>query len=137
MVATASTKQQEIPIHLSSRRKQVTILRLRTGHNRMSYHLFNKLRIAESALCPCRSASQTTEHLLQVCTLHADLCSKNWKDATPLATKLYNTKKDLRRTVTFAMESGVAAGSEGDTFVTPSWIHDIGSSADICNRLLS
>lgn len=102
MVATASTTQQERPIHLSSRQKQETISRLRTG--RMSHHLFNKLRIGESALCPFRSTSQTTEHLLQVLILHAELLSKYWKDAIPLATKLYGSQKDLRHTVTFSID---------------------------------
>ena len=95
------------PYHLLSRQEQVTIFRLRTGHNRMNDHLFHKLRIGESALCPCKSANQTTEHLLQDCTLHADRRSKCWKEATTVETKLYGSLEDLRCTVTFVTGTGV------------------------------
>ena len=59
--------------HLSTRQEQVIILRLRTGHSRLRGHLFHRLHIEESALCPCGAASQTPEHLLQDGNLHANL----------------------------------------------------------------
>ena len=96
------------PYHLLSRQEQVTIFRLRTGHNRMKNHLYHKLRIGETALCPCSAAYQTTEHLLQDCTLHTDLRSKCWRETTPLATKLYGGLEDLRRTAAFVERTGVS-----------------------------
>ena len=49
------------PYHLLTRLEQVTVFRLRTGHNRLSYHLYSKLRIGHTEQYP---GSQTTEHLL-------------------------------------------------------------------------
>jgi hypothetical protein len=37
--------------HQLPRQAQVTILRLRTGHNRLSYHIFHKYKIGETVLC--------------------------------------------------------------------------------------
>ena len=34
------------PYYLLTRREQVTVFRLRTGHNRLNYHLYSKLRIS-------------------------------------------------------------------------------------------
>ena len=39
--------------HLLTRSEQVAIFRLRTGHTRLNYHLFNKLKIGQSDKCPC------------------------------------------------------------------------------------
>ena len=50
-------------------REQVTVFRLRTGHNRFKYHLYSKLRIGYTEQCPCGTGSQTTEHLMQSCHL--------------------------------------------------------------------
>merc|ERR1711867_166894 len=36
-----------------SREDQVTIFRLRTGHNRMKAHMYTKMRIGQSEMCPC------------------------------------------------------------------------------------
>ena len=55
------------PYYLLTRREQVTVFRLRTGHNRLSYHLYSKLRIVHTEQCPCGTGSHTTEHLLQSC----------------------------------------------------------------------
>ena len=95
------------PYHLLSRQEQVIIFRLRTGHNRLNHHLYNKFRIGESALCPCKADSQTTEHLLQSCSLHTEARSKYWKEATPLATKLYGRLEDLQSTAAFVMDTDV------------------------------
>ena len=82
--------------YLLSWQEQVTIFRLRTGHNRLNQHLYHKYRMRESPLCPCGSANQITEHLLQICPLQADLRCKFWKKATLLATMLYGSLEDLR-----------------------------------------
>ena len=49
--------------NLLTRREQVTVFRLRTGHNCLSYHLYSKLHIGHTEQCPCGTGSQTTEHL--------------------------------------------------------------------------
>ena len=50
------------PYYLLTRREQMTVLRLRIGHNRLNYHLYSKLRIGYTEQCPCGTSSQTTEH---------------------------------------------------------------------------
>ena len=46
---------------------QNIIFRLRTGHNRLKQHTFRKLRIGESEMCPCGTAPENAEHVLQTC----------------------------------------------------------------------
>ena len=96
------------PYYLLTRREQVTIFRLRTGHNRLNHHLFNKLRIGHTEQCPCSTGSQTTEHLLQYCPLYEALRWKHWPDHTPLAQQLYGGLEDLRRTAAFIGETGIS-----------------------------
>ena len=49
------------PYHLLTRHEQVSIFRLRTGHNRLRNHLFHKLKTGDTDQCRCRTGSQTTE----------------------------------------------------------------------------
>ena len=74
----------------------------------MENHLLNKLKIGETALCPCEAANQITVHLLQDCTLHTDLRSDCWRETTPLAIKLYDGLEDLRCTAAFVTRTGVS-----------------------------
>ena len=53
------------PYHKLNRKEQVIIFRLRTGHNKLQYHLFNKFKVGETDLCSCTTDSQTVEHILQ------------------------------------------------------------------------
>ena len=62
-----------------SKEDQVIILRLRTGHNRLNAHLYNKMKIGQSELCPCNTAAMTAEHLLQHCPKHDALRSGRGK----------------------------------------------------------
>ena len=94
------------PYYLLTRREQVTIFRLRTGHNRLNNHLFTKLRIGTTEQCPCRTGGQTTEHLLQSCPLHETLRKRVWPTHTPVAQKLYGSVEDLERTAAFVEETG-------------------------------
>ena len=96
------------PYYLLTRREQVTVFRLRTGHNRLSYHLYSKLRIGHTEQCPCGTGSQTTEHLLQFCPTYEPLRKGIWPDHTPLARKLYGSLRDLRCTATFIGETGIS-----------------------------
>ena len=89
-------------------REQVTVFRLRTGHNRLNYHLYSKLRIGHTEQCPCGTGSQTTKHLLQSCPIYEPLRKGIWPDHTPIARKLYGSLRDLRCTATFTGETGVS-----------------------------
>ena len=64
------------------------MFRLRTGHNRLSYHLHSKPHIGYSEQCPCSTGSQTTEHL-QSCPIYEPLRKGIWPDPTPVAQRLY------------------------------------------------
>ena len=55
------------PYHLLNRQEQVSIFRLRTGHNRLRNHLFHKLKVGDTDQCRCRMGSLTTEHFLLFC----------------------------------------------------------------------
>ena len=96
------------PYYLLTRREQVTVFRLRTGHNRLNYHLYSKLRIGHTEQCPCGTGSQTTEHLLQFCPTYEPLRKGIWPDHTPLARKLYGSLRDLQCTATFIGETGIS-----------------------------
>lgn len=84
-----------------SRGEQVIIFRLRTGHNRLRHHLYNKLKIGDSDKCPCNTDSMTTAHILQECPLHEVTRRNIWPEATPVREKLYGSILALRRTATF------------------------------------
>ena len=96
------------PYYLLTRREQVTVFRLRTGHNRLNYHLYSKLRIGHTEQCPCGTGSQTTEHLLQSCPIYKPHRKGIWPDHTPVAHKLYGSLGDLQCTASFIEETGVS-----------------------------
>lgn len=93
--------------HKLCRADQVILIRLRTGHNRMRAHLYNKLKIGQTEKCPCDTAPMTTAHLLQDCPMQDALRQATWPDDTPLAMKLYGSLADLKRTAAFVREAGV------------------------------
>ena len=68
---------------------KVTIFRLRTGHNRLRFHLYNKMMIGQTEMCPCNTAPMTAAHLLQDYPIHADLRQETWLETTQLKEKLY------------------------------------------------
>ena len=77
-----------------TRWEQVTVFRLRTGHNRLNNHLYFKLHIGHTEQCPCGTGSQTTEHLLQFCPTYEPLRKGIWPDHSPVARKLYGSLGD-------------------------------------------
>ena len=101
------------PCYLLTRREQVTVFRLRTGHNRFNYHLYSKLRIGHTEQCPCGTGSQRTEHLLQSCPIYEPLRKGTWLDSTPVARKLYRSLGDLRCTATFIEDTGQLSEHQG------------------------
>ena len=96
------------PYYLLTRREQVTVFGLRTGRNRLNYHLYSRLRMGHTEQCPCGTGSQTTEHLLQSCPIYEPLRKGIWPDHTPVARKLYGSLRDLQCTATFIEETGVS-----------------------------
>ena len=57
-------------LHKLNRTEQVILFRLRTGHNRLNAHMYNKFKVGKSEMCPCNADIMTAEHLLQHCRLH-------------------------------------------------------------------
>ena len=85
---------------------QVVLLRLRTGHNRFNVHMYSKLKVGESEMCPCNADIMTAEHLLQHCQLHDALRQDVWPEPIPLKDKLYGNLEELRKTAAFVRATG-------------------------------
>ena len=80
---------------------QVTLIRRRTGHNRLNSHMHRKMNLVPSPLCTCGTEDQTTEHILQRCPVYQHLRRHIWSDGTSLHHKLYGKKEELERIVGF------------------------------------
>ena len=93
--------------HLMTREQQSVLVRLRTGHNRLNWHMHRKLKLVPSPTCPCGEADQTAEHILQSCPLHQAARIKNWPEGAPLSTKLYGNREDLEKTTQFIASTGL------------------------------
>ncbi|KAK7090433.1 hypothetical protein V1264_010230 [Littorina saxatilis] len=101
------TPAQKDSLHLLTRPEQVTIFRLRTGHNRLNKHLHSKLKVVPSPMCPCGEAEQDTHHILQDCGNFQLLRRKMWPEPTPIQDKLYGTAASLQMTTTFLNWTGL------------------------------
>ena len=99
--ALTKPKLQRDDYHLLSRKQQVILVRLHTGHNRLNSHMHRKLRLAPSPACPCGREEQTVEHVLQRCPLYEDTREDVWPVSTSLTTKLYGCKQELEKTTSF------------------------------------
>ena len=53
---------QSDSLHKLNRPEQVILFRLRTGHNRLNAHMYNKCKIGQSEMCPCNADIMTAEH---------------------------------------------------------------------------
>ena len=87
-------------IHLLERDGQTRLFRLRTGHCRLLSHLY-KLKISHTNECPCGTGIQDAEHVLQDCPTHVEERNKIWPDGEELSKKLWGSREDLERTVSF------------------------------------
>ena len=94
-------KLQRDDYHLLYRKQQVTLVRLRTGHNRLNSHMHRKLKLAPSPTCPCGREEQTVEHVLQRCPLYKATREDVWPVSTSLTTKLYGCRQELEKTTSF------------------------------------
>ena len=83
-----------------TRKQQVTIFRLRTGHCRLLSHLY-KLKISHTDECQCGTAPQTPEHLLQNCPLFGELRQATWPEGLEFKEKLWGPAETLRLTADF------------------------------------
>ena len=95
-------------IYSLSRQDQVTILRLRNGHNRLQHHMYSRLKIGESPGCPCGANRQDASHILQDCRLYSDLRDQLWDGGAPLWVKLHGSKQDLETTANYIRRTGLA-----------------------------
>ena len=95
------------PIHQITREGQRIIFRLRTGHNRLRYHMFKTFSVGDTDMCPCNRASETVEHVLQNCELYSAARVANWPTPTSMNTKLYGAKMDLDSTIDFIKATGL------------------------------
>ena len=93
--------------HSLNRQQQVIIWRLRTGHNRLKYHLYHKMKIGTSGGCECGSPKQDAEHILQHCSRLDTARKKCWATDTSLDTKLYGQLSELTKTSDFIIESNL------------------------------
>ena len=99
--ALTKPKLQRDDYHLLSRKQQVILVRLRTGHNRLNSHMHPKLKLAPSPTCPCGREEQTVEHVLQRCPLYEATREDVWPVSTSLTTKLNGCKQELEETTSF------------------------------------
>ena len=99
--ALTMPRSQRDDYYLLSRRQQVILVRLCTGHNRLNSHMHHKLKLVPSPTCPCGQEEQTTEHVLQRCPLHKATREDVWPVSTSLMTKLYGCKQELEKTTSF------------------------------------
>ncbi|GFR91038.1 reverse transcriptase [Elysia marginata] len=92
-------------IHKLSRAEQVTIFRLRTGHNRLKHHLFSRFRIGDGPNCPCGANRQDAQHVLQDCPQLDDARLKYWPEPREMNQKLYGSALQLGITAEFIYAS--------------------------------
>ena len=103
-------RAKKIPDHYLTleRAGQVTLIRLRTGHNRLNSHMHRNINLVPSPLCTCGTEDQTTEYILQRCPAYQHLRQKIWSDRTSLHQKLYGKYEELERTVGFIYQAGLS-----------------------------
>ena len=99
---------QSDSLHKLNRTEQVILFRLRTGHNRLNAHMYNKFKVGESEMCPCNADIMTAEHLLQHCRLHDAMRRDTWPEPMLLRDKLYGNLGELRRTAAFVRATGIS-----------------------------
>ena len=94
--------------HTLDRAGQVTLIHLRTCHNRLNSHMHRNMNLLPSPLCTCGTEDQTTEHILQRCPSYQHLRQQIWSDGTSLHQKLYGKKEVIERTFGFIHQAGLS-----------------------------
>ena len=98
--------QQEDEMQSLPRHQQTTIFRLRTGHCRLRAHMY-RMGLSDTPDCPCGTALQTPEHILQTCPTHQAARVKHWPEHKTVQQKLWGTKTNLENTATFFSSTGL------------------------------
>ena len=96
--------------------EQVILFRLRTGHSRLTAHMYSKFKVDEFEMCPCKADILTAKHVLQHCQLHDALRRDMWSEPMPLRDKLYCNREGrrgggvegVRRTAAFVRVIGIS-----------------------------
>ena len=99
---------QSDSLHKLNRTEEVILFRLRTGHNRLNAHMYNKFKVGESEMCPCNADIMTAEYLLQHRPLHDAMRRDTWPEPTLLRDKLHGNLGELRRTAAFVRATGIS-----------------------------
>ena len=94
-------------VYCLNRRGQTTIFRLRTGHNRLKYHIHKIFKVGETDLCSCGQAAETAQHVLQDCRLYSNVRLSIWRARVDMHTKLYGPLPELEKTVAFIAQAGI------------------------------
>ena len=89
-------KQIQDDYHTLDRAGQVTLIRLRTGHNGLNSYMYRKMNLVPSSLYTCGTEDQTTKYILQSCPAYQHLRQQIWSDGTSLHQNLYGKKKNSR-----------------------------------------
>ena len=100
--------------HYLERQDQVTIFRLRTGHNKLQSHMFHRFRVGDSPLCPCGSEPMTATHILQQCQLLVTTRAHFWPTSTPLDVKLWGSLEELQKTAHFIRTTRIDVSRENE-----------------------
>ena len=90
-------------------RGQTPIFRLRTGHNRLKYHIHKIFKVVETDLCSCGQAVETAQHVLQNCRLYSNATVRQsiWRERVDMHTKLYGPPPELEKAVAFIAQAGI------------------------------
>ena len=93
-------RSQRDDYHLLSRKQQVVLMRLRTGHNRLNSHMHGKQKLAQSPTCPVIKKTKLQSTFYKDAPF-TKLQEKMFGLSTPLTTKLYGCKHGLQKTTSF------------------------------------
>ena len=94
-------------VYCLNRRGQTTIFRLRTGHNRLKYHIHKLFKVGETDLCSCGQAAETAQHVLPDCRLYSNVRQSLWRERVDMHTKLYGLLSELEKMVAFIAQAGI------------------------------
>jgi hypothetical protein len=78
-----------------NREDQVIIFKLRTGHNRLKYHVYNKFKIGQHDTCTCGTSRMAGTHILQECPIYKEQRRQIWPVPVPEQSKLYGGVHEL------------------------------------------
>ena len=80
-------------------------------------HMYNKIKVGESEMCPCNADIMTVEHLLQHCPLHDAMRQDTWPEPTPLTElNLGFSKKEVIPSPPIKKKEGAKSKSVADRF---------------------